>query len=476
MAHRFGLVQLIKNTRAAGVILWDLFMVWVAIINLSLILFDFGYLWIRPHLIEPLPVISRVYDPVVGIRPHPTAERLIDEASTAEKLLRLDPDSPGLQNRLTDLAQLTSEFLRDRSTVPAGRERAQIIIARILAEETNSSSEPPLTAQAATTLADRFWLVRSDLLRHRFTLFSEAIEPLLDRCYLRTYDRKGRLVDHFWIIDLPFLLLFWVEFMVRWTMALRRRIHARWFFFPIFNWYDVLGLIPIHVFRPFRLLRAVSIYMRLRRSELSSVGRDFASRTVAYFSNIITEEVSDRVAIRILEEYAEEIRDGTHLRIIEETMGPRRRELEGILAEHIRLLLINESTLETFRQLLRLNLERAVESSERLRSVPVPQALLRPMVTTIGEVLLDSTLETIEATLNSDEGAERLRAVTASMTESVLESPALGETIALSELIALQIIEHMKATVAVRKWAQSADEIAERKRAPRDGGLEEASE
>ena len=65
-------------------------------------------------------------------------------------------------------------------------------------------------------------------------------------------------------------------------------------------------------FRIFRLLRVVSMYMRLRRSELSVVGKDILSRTVAYISNIITEEVSDRVALRILSELHEEIEDGTH--------------------------------------------------------------------------------------------------------------------------------------------------------------------
>ncbi|RLE19227.1 MAG: hypothetical protein DRJ65_20480, partial [Acidobacteria bacterium] len=244
--------------------------------------------------------------------------------------------------------------------------------------------------------------------------------------------------------------------------ALKRKTHAQWFFFPIFNWYDVLGLIPMQAFRPFRLLRAVSMYMRLRRSELSSVGKDFATRTVEYISNIITEEVSDRVAIRILDDYAEEISDGTHLRIIEATMAPRREEIEEVLAEHVRLLMTNEDTLLSFGDLLRLNLEQAVESSSSLHAVPLPNAILKPVVRVVGEIILNTTLETIQATLDSEEGAESLRELSASIVDSVLRSPVLGETTTLVEEITLHVIEHMKETVSVKKWALSEEEKAER--------------
>jgi hypothetical protein len=147
--------------------------------------------------------------------------------------------------------------------------------------------------------------------------------------YFRGYDLDGHLVDHFWKIDLPFLVLFWIEFFARWGMAVRSRRYARWYFFPIFYWYDLLSLIPVTALRPLRLLRVVSIYMRLRKSELSRVGKDFVSRSVAYISNIITEEVSDRVAVRILSELGEEIGDGTHVRIARAAVEPRRPRSSG---------------------------------------------------------------------------------------------------------------------------------------------------
>lgn len=455
------------------ILLWDLFMVWMAIVNLSLILFDMTYLWLRPLYFQYTPVITRIYDPVLGIEPHPLTERLSDEAAGAEELLLLDADSPGLERRLETLHVLTTRVLSESVFERSGQSRSKFIIARTIAVESGAPTADLLQPEKLAEVVGNFWSGEPDLLRHRFTLFDTEIRPLLRENFYREFNRAGRLTDYFWIIDLPFLILFWIEFAVRWSLALRRKTYAQWFFFPIFNWYDVLGLIPMQVFRPFRLLRVVSMYMRLRRSELSSVGKDFASRTVAYISNIITEEVSDRVAVRILEEYAEEIRDGTHLRIIESTIAPRREEIEGVLAEHVRILLTNEDTLQSFGDLLRLNLNRAVESSESLHAVPLPNAVLKPIVRVVGEIILDTTLETIMATLDSEEGAESLREVAASIVDSVMRSPALGETTVLVEEITLHIIEHMKEAVSVQKWALSEKEQAERKGTAQENSRDE---
>lgn len=449
--------------RQTLVLLWDLFMVWIAVVNLSLILFDMTYLWIRPLYFHYIPIVTRIYDPVLGIGPHPLTEELSNEAKGAEDLLLLDTTSPGLEQRLDDLAVLTTRVLSENVFDRSGQSRSEIIIAQIVAVEAGAPTADLIQPEILDEVTHNFWSGGPDLLRHRFTLFNTEIRPLLNENFYREFNRAGHLTDHFWIIDIPFLILFWVEFIIRWSIALRRKTYAQWFFFPIFNWYDVLGLIPMQAFRPFRLLRAVSMYMRLRRSELSSVGKDFATRTVEYISNIITEEVSDRVAIRILDDYAEEISDGTHLRIIESTMAPRREEIEEVLAEHVRLLLTNEDTLRSFGDLLRLNLEQAVESSSSLHAVPLPNAVLKPIVRVVGEIILDTTLETIQTTLDSEEGAESLRELSTSIVDSILRSPVLGETTNLVEEITLHVIEHMKETVSVKKWALSEEEQAKRK-------------
>ena len=445
--------------------LWDLFMVWVVIINLCLILFDLTYLWLRPTYFRYLPIATRLWDPVLGIEPHPLTDELIDRAGEAQRLLDLDPAAPALDDLLYSLERLTTRVFLEDPFLRSGQTENLAAIWTTMARETGKTASSAKNPDIVAEVAHDFWSATPELLRHRFALFDQTIEPRLAVNYFRGFDLDGHLIDNFWKIDLPFLILFWIEFMVRWFLAIRRQTYARWYFFPIFNWYDLLSLIPVTALRPLRLLRVVSIYMRLRQSDLSRVGRDFLSRGVAYISNIITEEVSDRVAVRILDEYREEIVDGTHVRIARATVEPRRAEIERVLVSQIRAILTDEDTIERFRQLLQLNLANAVEESESLRSLPLPHIVVKPVVSTVGEVLLDTTLETITTTLDSVEGQEAVEALADSILEALFYGPALAELESLAKDISIQVIDHMKEVVVVKKWALP-DEEAKRPAMP----------
>ncbi len=437
---------------------WDLFMVWVALINLWMILFDLTYLWLRPTYVTYLPVVARIYDPVKGIESHPLTGALLDEIAATETELVRDPRSPELRSHVARLRQLTVRLVRENPFERAGQGNAVEIIKDRLAQSIDRTgdalADPDLLRRAATA----FWPDDPTALLARFQDMDPRVNKALRLNYYRGYDLSGRPIDHFWLLDLPFLILFWIEFSVRWVLALKRRTYARWFFFPIFNWYDVLGLIPVAVFRPFRLLRAVSMYMRLRRSELSNVGKDVFTRLVMYFSNIITEEVSDRVALRILSEFAEEITDGTHTRITRSVIEPRKGEIESILATQIRQTLTDEQTIERLRSLVQLNLVNAVDESEALQAVPLPNFVLKPAVRAIGEVLLDSTLETVTGTLDSPEGQEALREVAGAVLDDIFYGPGLAEIEGLVKDITLQVLDRMQDVVKVKKWALPEDQ------------------
>lgn len=434
-------------------LVWDLFMVWVALINLGLIAFDLSYLWLRPYYFRYLPVVTRIYDPVKGIEPHPLTERFLTEIQAASSLADLAPGSPELAERLGEIRRLMVRIVVENPFERSGLGHNLELLKQYVARETGhvvTDLADPATLRRAV---DELWSGSPATVRTRLDAFLAVEGRPLRENYFREFDRSGHMVDHFWILDLPFLLLFWIEFTVRWAYAIRHRTYARWFFFPIFNWYDVLGLVPVGFLRVFRLLRLASMYMRLRRSELSNVGRDAISRSVEYISNIVTEEVSDRVAIRILEEYAEEIRDGTHIRIIRETVGSRRDQIESVLVDEIRALLTDPAIQGSFRELLRLNLERAVDESRSLHAVPLPNAVLRPVIRTVGEVVLDATLETITATVASDDGEAAVRDAASSVLDRLFSGPGLAEAERVAKAISLDVIEHMKSTVAVKKWA-----------------------
>ena len=446
------------NRRSKLRLAWDVFMVWVALINLWMIIFDLSYLWLRPVYFTYAPIVTQVYDPVKGIEPHPLTVALLDTLDETEQNIRRNPNLPVIGDQVRELRELSYRLITEKPFERSGQIASYNYIVHAFADNIAVTGEALRVPSIARRAADAFWPDGPESLLETIDNMDPKVVHNLQVNYYRTFNLDGKLTDNFWILDLPFLVLFWIEFVVRWIHALRRRTYARWFFFPIFNWYDVLGLIPVAVFRPFRLLRAVSMYMRLRRSELSNVGKDIFTRTVLYFSNIITEEVSDRVALRILSEFREEIEDGTHTRIARSVVEPKRAAIDRVLVTQIRQILTNEETIERLRSLARLNLENAVEDSEALRAIPLPAFVLRPAVSAVGEVILDATLQTVTATLESEQGEEALYEVADVVLSDIFYGPGMAQIESLAKEISLQVIDHMMDVVEVKKWSLPDDE------------------
>jgi hypothetical protein len=280
-----------------------MFMVYLAIINVSLILFDLTYLWLRPQYFRLLPIVTDVYDPVKGIEPHPLTERYLVVADETDALLAAGVSPVELVPRLSELGELSAQIVTENPFERSGQTRSfirlQVGVKDYLQREgTLASSARP----SGEEVLELFWSLEPSpgLLPARSDFFQSDLRPLLAVNYHRAYDLDGELVDKFWMIDLPFLLIFAFEFGVRWYLSIRRSNLGNWFLFPILNWYDLLGIIPVKQMRLFRLFRIGSIYVRLKRSDHSTVGDDFVTRTVKYFTNIISEEISDMVALRIL--------------------------------------------------------------------------------------------------------------------------------------------------------------------------------
>ena len=438
-------------------LVWDLFMVNLAVINLSLILFDLTYLWLRPFYFRNLPTITRLYDPVKGIEPEPLTTEYLEVAARLSDRVAAGAPLSEQEALLADLRSLSVRVVEEDPFERSGLERSMIralkAMQQYLREEPGATAAvEDMTSEEGTTY---FWSLQPDPSRlpGRVRFFEENAAPLLGINFYRTYDLSGNLTDNFWKIDLPFLLVFATEFFVGWILSVRRATYASWFLYPIFHWYDLLGIIPLKQFRLFRLFRVASIYVRLHQSEYSKVGDDVISRTVKYFANIISEEISDMVALRILNETQSEIRNGTHRRIIHSVAGTHRSALSSELANQLQDLMTNEEIREQAKVFLDANLQQSVESAEALRRVPLPDAVLRPLVVAVGQTVFNAIADTLAATLSSEEGHAAVEALIADSVDGLVTEMTEGELEDIVTEITLEVIDHIKEAVAVRKWA-----------------------
>lgn len=442
-----------EKRRFSVSLLWDGFMVYLALVNLGWIAFDFAYLRLRPVYVTHAPWVARRYDPVKGIEPHPFTERylaLVDEAREA-----LDGDRPrgALESRLESLRLMSLRMLEEDPFRATDRADALAAIRyRVVAD----MGLPPAAAADRDAVEDafrRFWSYDPGALPRRLDLFDEKIRPIMEAHYFREYDPdSGKLEDHAWLIDLPFLCVFLLEFLVRWGLALRRRTYRAWYLFPMFNWYDALGLIPY--FRLFRLFRVVSIYLRLRRSAMTSIGQDAISRAVRFVARAIAEEITDMVTVRILEQTQARVRGGVYSEVIREELGRQRGFIRSELADTLRDVATDAELRERAREFLRLNLRQSVESARALRGIPLPDSVLRRLVAAIGDAVFDSLVQTVADTLEEERGRELLEGIVDRVLDAFLAGLGSAEVESVIQRIALEMLERTKRDVAVKEWME----------------------
>ena len=134
---------------------------------------------------------------------------------------------------------------------------------------------------------------------------------------------------------------------------------------------------------------------------------------------------------------------------------PRRDALARELTLRLRNVLASTETRRKIRTYLDANLERAVDSADVLSRLPLPAAVVRPLVEAIGGIIFDAIVQTMAATLDTEEGQEALTELVAAAVDGLVEELTAGEIEVLVREISLEAIEHVKDAVKVRKWVDS---------------------
>ena len=119
--------------------------------------------------------------------------------------------------------------------------------------------------------------------------------------------------DNFVLYDLAFISVFLFEFCVRWVAAVVRKTYVRWYFFPFIHWYDLVGCIPLGGARIFRFLRIFSILYRLQKYEIIDLRDTAVYRFIAFYYDVLVEELSDRIVVKVLSDAQKDIAAGSPL-------------------------------------------------------------------------------------------------------------------------------------------------------------------
>lgn len=271
-----------------------------ATVNLGLVLFDLSYIPWRDFYLRNFPGLTQVYDPIKGIEPDRETQNYLEAVNALkEQVSQTGLQSKQVETQLQELRRLSVEMIQNNPFQQAYHSGTLEKIKNRLRDRIHnkSASESFSIFWSQAHLSTYGW-------QREIQFFERQIQPLIQVNYYRQIGENGQFVDSFWLIDLPFVLLFGLEFLARTFYISRRHTNFTWIEAMMWRWYDVFLLLPF-----WRWLRVIPVLIRLDQAKLlnlHSVRQQINRGIVANFAS----ELTSIVVIRVINQLQGSIRRG----------------------------------------------------------------------------------------------------------------------------------------------------------------------
>lgn len=264
---------------------------------------------------------------------------------------------------------------------------------------------------------------------------------------------------NFLLLDLIFVAVFLLDFLVSWVIAVARSIYHRWFFYPFVHWYDLLGCVPVAGFRFLRLLRVVTIVYRLHRAGVVDLKESPLGRTASKYYDVLVEEVSDRVVIKMISDVQQEVKNGGPLmeKIVADVIRPRKEELVGWLSGRLQIATARNyreyrQELETY---IRNRVTDALEKNRefsRLEAVPVVGQVVKARVERGVADVVTEAMHGFARDLASERNERFVSEVVDLLFDAILAHEQESELNRMVVETVDRALEMVKRQVAVQQW------------------------
>ncbi|MFN6154575.1 MAG: hypothetical protein ACK4YK_08465 [Dolichospermum sp.] len=281
--------------------------------NLVLVFFDLSYVPWRDFYFRRLPELTRLYDPIKGIEPHRDTKKYLEAVARLEvQVTQTGLISPQVKAKLADLRFLSKEMIETNPFAGAGKSGTL--------EKIKNRMRERVSKESAKGAFNTFWS-QEYLSKHGWNqeidFFNQKIRPGIAKNYYRKIGENGEVLNNFWIIDLPFVVLFAIELLGRTFFIKRRYSHLSWLEAILWRWYDLLLLIPI-----WQWLRVIPVTIRLDQAKLVDfyvIRRQIHQGILANFA----EEITEIVVVQVINQFQGSIQRGEITRWLLESENVR---------------------------------------------------------------------------------------------------------------------------------------------------------
>lgn len=283
----------------------------------------------------------------------------------------------------------------------------------------------------------------------------EAISPGFHSAYATTIHSR------FITIDLFFVSIFIADVLLGWAVAIAERRYHRWFFYPFVHWYDVLGCIPLSGLRWLRILRVISLLYRLHRLRLINVEGWWIYKFFGKYYDILLEELSDRIALRLLGNVQQQIRSSDSLteQVIDRVVMPRKQQLIQEIAQRLETSVgtayqhNRHAIMAAISDLVRRTLRESPEI-QRLRRLPMGEPATSAMEASLSGVA-QRLVDEVALSIHSPEFQRLVESAAANGFDSWL-TPDEGSD-RVTEQVVYDVLELLKEQVNRQRWKDRYD-------------------
>ncbi len=470
----------------------------LALLNLFLVFFDLNYLSLRDFWFlgrvqllikvgrlelelpqEPLKIlpfrVTNWYDWVKGIEPYRDTQQYLQRVEDLENQV----NQVGLQN----LDDTILEDLRDRSINMI--ETNPFIIARKTGtlERIKNKMRQHIFGKrdaSAKEAFSRFWSrehLSQNGFRQELNFFDREIRSLIETNYYRPVGETGEFVNNFGLLDLPFSLIFVLDFLARTWFISRRRTEVSWTDAMLWRWYDILLFIPI-----FRWLRVIPVTIRLDRAELISL-RKIKRQVRQGFVAGIAKDITEVVIVQIINESQESIRQGELGKFLSQQSAKEYIDLNDIneTAEITKLmtkLTVNQAIPKIrpdLEALLGHSIDKFMHQSpayQAIQGLPGAQILGTNLSKQLAEQIYQTLYDTLCVLLSEDPVSEEIvEQLVANFTQVMGSEIQAQESIKEIESLLVAMLEEIKINYVKRLSAEDMEEILEQTRMLRQRNL-----
>ena len=282
---------------------------------------------------------------------------------------------------------------------------------------------------------------------------------LIPMQYLNAY---ATVHEHFFRIDLIFVSLFLTEFTLRWADAVIHRRYQHPMVYPILHWYDIIGCIPVAGLRWLRILRVFAILLRLQRLGVI----DYTQWTVYGWGkrlyDVVMEEISDRVVIRVLSGVQDELAASGDLerKILRDVVAPR----QALVIDSIRNGLVDmgqggyAAARDDLHQFVTEAVAKAVHKNREIKmidKIPVVGGMASGVLDHAITDIICHALDELAGRLSSEEFESVFNDICNSVFQSLLEEGSREQRSNRELMLAISdVLEAVKSQVSKRRWLE----------------------